>query len=478
MAQDSFSRITTQPAAELSQTQRDYFESCVLAALMQDPGYWQTWGEILCWDKAGRRPVFVSDFQNPVDNAVFETFRRYRKLVPGAPQIVNWELLLALLKQVAAEGLYGAMAMDIDAVVARSQEVASRNLGDMMPYLDAETPKWLAQKRTVLQFRQLTSNGGAWDPESVLSALASTAQKFQTSDQIAVSHFADELFTTDEDKPRMRTHLRQLDTALGGGLTYDEATLVIGCQGSGKTVFSSQLGATLAMTNNLPGVLVTTEQPPLDYELRILSQRCNIPYGRIKDGLGKNGQNLSAKELEMVQDVIQHLRGRLLFVDWRRRKEQSFKQMLGRELESIQNKYGRMHWLMVDWIGGGMGEITAELLQHYRLVLQSAADSLVQIGISNHMAVIALAQAHPVKGKDNPKVDESCIAECKSMGRDYTNVFGISALYDPRLKSEELEPGKSPYAMKQNLFLSKARKSVGGMVPWKRDYEFQRMLDW
>lgn len=277
------------------------------------------------------------------------------------------------------------------------------------------------------------------------------------------------------DIRRIQSGLTQLDAKIGGGFGEKEHSLFIAGTGGGKTVMACQLAATFAL-NGEPGIFISTEQGHEELEPRIYSNLCSIPFNLIKDGVKED--KLPEDKLKLVEELDRQLAAKLTFLDWKDDRSKSVMQDLENEvLRFTETKGFPPKWMIFDWIGGGLGQLSVKDLALVRQIYQLTADKMAQIADTHNMVTISFAQAATAKAKNNAKIDSDCMAECKSMGRAAVNIIGISALTD---NTDEQEGVNAPpmYRDKQFFYVSKARKGEGAMIPFRREFAFQRIRNW
>jgi KaiC/GvpD/RAD55 family RecA-like ATPase len=273
------------------------------------------------------------------------------------------------------------------------------------------------------------------------------------------------------DVERLPSGINKLDHAMGGGFGRKEGNLIISPTGGGKTVCACQLAGSFA-SQNLKGILLTTEQGHEELEPRLVSNFCGIPFERIKDKVDL--KLLNPSERQKYDDFREKMRGRLFFSEWRDSSKAAHTH-LEEEVDRIAQKVGQVDFLIVDWIGGALGELNLNDTSSIRHIYQATADKTWDISEKYDMTTIAFAQAHPEKGVNRVKVDSSVLSECKSMGRNACYIIGITAL----LKNlEDMTDDTPTYKDQQFFYISKGRKSIGGKVPFRRQYEFQRMANY
>jgi KaiC len=117
---------------------------------------------------------------------------------------------------------------------------------------------------------------------------------------------------------RLETGIRGLDEMLNGGIPEGDSVLVVGPAGSGKTLFAQQF-VTHGIQNGEPGVMVTFEEHPLQYQNRaerfgldlkkmVSDDQLSIIYLRPLD--------LSVDEtLQEIQDTVRKIKAKRVSID-------------------------------------------------------------------------------------------------------------------------------------------------------------------
>jgi replicative DNA helicase len=256
---------------------------------------------------------------------------------------------------------------------------------------------------------------------------------------------------------------------MGGGFGMKEMTLMIGSTGAGKTVFACQLATAFAL-NGEPGILITTEQTHDQLEPRYVACNCSIPIEQIKDGI--NFDKMSKAQVQLIKEMQAKIGKKMVILDWINDRSKTVCEDLSEEIRRFRSDYKvNPRWLIFDWIGGAMGAVSNKDMSVFRLIMQKTADKLADIAHQESMAVIALAQGNIKECRNNMRVDSTCLAENKSLGRNATTILGISQLQE---QVDAMSSGEPPYVRKQFIFVSKARKGVGGLIPVRRAFEYQR----
>ena len=448
-------------------SQEGWFALQVLGCLINSPAFYDAVRGQLCVDLKTRE--FATDFRDDVDNAIFRIVKDYHALVAGAAQAsVSDDFARGLLQKLAMEYKIGFPMLlgpdEVGAALIRLNAARNVRLDEALPVVTSGFNYWLKKQRVFRTIRALTSVV-SWHPGNLVEALQNQTSAVDTiaGDETAKS-FGAGLDDGGDDVPRIPTGLRCLDVPLGGGLARGEFSLFIASTGVGKTVLATQVAAHFA-TMGLGGLLITTEERRKDLELRMVSNRAGIPYKRILERFDPG--LLTGVDHERYHAVRAALDSRLTIVEWLGDRSRS----VGQDLESEVRKAGKIDFVILDWIGGALGETKPELV---RLAYQAAANKLADIARAHNLICIGLAQAHPAQSRNKAKVDSTMLCECKTMGQRATNIVGISGLeqvIEDGCESERI------YQDRQFFFISKCRKSKGGLKPFIREFDYQRIRD-
>lgn len=235
-------------------------------------------------------------------------------------------------------------------------------------------------------------------------------------------------------------------------------------------------GQILRRNSGICGMLITTEEPHEDLLPRMASQACNIPYNLLMDGI--NITRLDDLQKQALAEWYINLNN-LMIVNWNKKMGVSVALDLENEISKFMEEYGKKpDFIILDWVGGALGSGAPKEL--IRLVYQEAADAFEKAAKRHMFVGVAFAQAD--KSANNIiGIDMRHIAECKTMGRNYSAIIGITNLYSKSLGASEVpdDPGNNDIrAPKQFFFCSKTRKGRNKQVPFSRDYMYQRQAAW
>jgi KaiC/GvpD/RAD55 family RecA-like ATPase len=453
----------------LVDTQRDWFEAQVLAACLHSKAFYDHVSPVLCVHPSDPKKIF-EDFSYPVDNLIYRLIQQYRNSSSGrvGTNAVPFGFLQVTAQAMAAVG--DLMAEQVPSLEQRVTFLAAQPVEPLLPIIESSVSYWLGKSRAQ-KIATRASADPSWSPEDLVREISQSVDHAQhTSGKDYKHEIGDGRRNKTLDVTRIQCGLTEYDRRMGGGFGYKEFSLGIAGTGAGKTVLACQFATTFAL-NGYPGMLITTEQSHDQLEPRIYSNFCDIPFDMIKDGVDLD--KLPPDKQAAVLNIEARLKGKLQVLNWNQDNSKSIVADLQNEVTKFKDQYGvRPHWLIFDWIGGALGQMSRQDMAIIRHVYQETADKLSQIAEKENMVTIAFAQAQTLAARNNARIDSSAIAECKTMGRNATTIFGISNIQE---NTEAMESGgNAPYLTKQYMFISKARKGVGGLIPIFRKFENQR----
>lgn len=466
------------PNKELYQsidTNPDWFEFYLLVACLKSHEFALKVKDVLCVS-AENKDTSVNDFSFPADNVIYQGARTFRRMTFSQAKPSDVVPVTFIQQMVAAALRNGDMLEEqVQPINNRLNLLMQYDLAGMAPILEIGLSYWLGKKRTKKLMLERAGDDN-WSPEDMAREMSLAVSSARLVKDGEYAHeFGAGIKRKELDVKRLPSGLHMLDKAMGGGFAYGEGTLLISPTGGGKTVAACQLGATFAL-NNYGGLFITTEQKHKELEPRTVSNLCNIPFEMIKDGV--HMEKLSQEHQVRVEELMERIGKHMVTLDWID-VQKTVLEDLEHEIQKYNQKYGRCHWLLFDWLGGGMGMITdPKVLANLRHVYQNVADHMCVLASRYDLVAIGLAQANIMKSKNNIRLDSSCIHDNTQLGRKMTTILGLSAIMEPIDQMEGSDGGAPPYRRKQFLYVSKARKGAGGLVPVERAYEYQRLKTW
>ena len=460
-----------QPAFhELIDSNRDWFEAQLIAGCCKDPALCSRVKDTLCVHPSEAGYV-QEDFPYPVDNLIYRIIRRYREETAGHAglNVVPQDYFGAALNVLVEKG--EVLADNVPAALERFRYLLAQTAESILPQLADHVGYWLAKRRIQKAVVVAANDANFLRPEELAAEInQAVALQDQMGAEKSEHEFGDGWIQGVPDVSRLSTGLRRLDEVVGGGLGIGEFALFIAPQAGGKTVMACQLGAKFAQDGH-DGILITTEQPHVELERRIVSNCCGIPFKLRKDGF--HPEKLSPDKAAQVAKLHELIRKKMLILEWRSDRAKSMTTDLREVVRAYREKRGKNpDWLIVDWIGGGLGPLAPQQLQYYRLLFHQLANELGALAEREKIVVVGFIQANTVTRKNNLRIDSTHIAECKTAGQSAHTIVGISAMQE---SADAMENGDATaFARRQLLWVSKSRKGTGGGVPVERDFEYQR----
>jgi hypothetical protein len=451
---------------KLVDSQPEEFELMLLCSLDKFPAHMAKVHGSLCRDPEGN---FVRDFDDYRNNALYRVLDSYHALM--SKQSDNYPRLSEQMAGVylvthARDGRMGVAMEDVQEVLKRLREVRMMNPAHCFMLSREGYSYWIRKQRMYSILKSGTASK-SWDPDELMGQVSEQLSGVGGSQERTLFELSETLSSRPEEVDRISTGMAALDASLAGGLGKKEYVLFIAPQGAGKTVLACQLATTMSLQGDV-GLLVTTEQPDVELAPRMVSNNCNIPFGRFtKQGFHAE-HGWTQDEVHRYREWVKEIRGRLYIKNWDKAK--SVTANLEEVIREVLKVAGKLDYLVLDWIGGAMGVISANDSSAIRHHYQFTSDAMADIADDHNLRAVAFAQAHPVRALNKKKVDASCIAECASMGRNATAVFGITALLDQMADDES----DVVYSKNQFFYCSKGRKAENKHVRVQRDFGYQR----
>lgn len=488
---------------------QEWFEKSVLAVCRSDIQSFKKFKLVLCL-KSGTKDKHSDDFENLKHNILYEAIKSYNNLFEGIGEKVfkpiNSSQVRGFLTEKASKG-ESVMFSEIDELVEYFENnIASIECDSNLVFLvNAGITYYLKAIRAKKILNSASLLGVNLDDLSLLceenmeiinklgddnKILKDVPDRIKIAD---IEEFDDPdkvlIESLDCDIPRLNESI--------SSFRKGHAYLFIGGTGSGKTIIACQLSCAFSYNNNASGLYISTEQKHDELYRRIVSNKCSIPHRSISQGIFKD--KLTAGEriryLEFRTKIMQLNVGDAQFINWGNFQKQSninFINKIEEEIDNYEEESGRkVDYVILDWIGGALGSM-ADAGDKTRHIYQAAADALEELCRKRNFVAIAFAQAIPAS-VNKVKIDSLDLSECKTMGRNYSAIIGISSLYseeyakqldqDRNKKRKDYRAGSdledaATYAIKQFLFISKSRFGDPKAVPFKREYEYQRVTPW
>lgn len=486
-----------------------WFEQAIVAVCRSDLNSFKKFSPVLCL-KSGSKDKHSDDFEEHNNNILYDAIRGYNSLFEGASESIFKPIgttqLLSMLNERAGKGEMVSFS-EIPEIVKYFEEVILPfTVGEDTEYLvNTGIPYYLKSIRAKKIINSASLLGINLDDLALIcetdvelinklddggKLLQNVPDRIELSD---IDEFDDPnkvlVETLDCDIPK----LNETISSFRKGHAY----LFIGGTGSGKTIVACQLACAFSYINGASGLYISTEQKHDELYRRIISNKCSIPHRTINQGIFKDKltPNERQRYLEFRNKAFSLNSGDAQFINWGNFQKQNDINIIKKiedEIDTYEKESGKkIDYVILDWIGGALGSM-AEAGDKTRHIYQAAADALEELCRKRNFVAIAFAQAVPA-AVNKVKIDSQDLSECKTMGRNYSAIIGISSLYseeyakqvdqeknkkrkDYRIGSELDEA--ATYSIKQFFFISKSRFGDPKAVPFKREYEYQRVAPW
>jgi hypothetical protein len=486
-----------------------WFEQAIVAICRTNLQSFKKFSSVLCL-KSGFKDKHSDDFEEHYHNIIYDAIRGYNSLFEGASESIFRPIgtpqLQTVLNERASKGEVVGFSEIPDIIKYFEEVIVPFPSGEDTVYLvNTGIPYYLKNTRAKKIINSASLLGANLDDLALLcetdvtlinrlddggKLLVNVPDRIELSDIDAFDDPNKALVETlDCDIPK----LNETISSFRKGHAY----LFIGGTGSGKTIVACQLASAFSYINGASGLYISTEQKHDELYRRIVANKCSIPHRTISQGIFKDKltPNELQRYLEFRDKAFSLNSGDAQFINWGNFQKQADINMIKKiedEIDTYEKGSGKtVDYVILDWIGGALGSM-AEAGDKTRHIYQAAADALEELCRKRNFVAIAFAQAVPAS-VNKVKIDSQDLSECKTMGRNYSAIIGISSLYseeyakqidqEKNKKRKDYRVGSelddtATYATKQFFFISKSRFSEAKAVPYKREYEYQRVSPW
>jgi hypothetical protein len=465
--------ITATPAARAEMVYRHFgnFESYLLAGCIKHWDLWAQFRSLICI--ASDKPnEWVSDFENPADNAIYYAVMSHNVQFAGknAHAPLSLDLLTGYLNMLASKGFLVGFS-EVQLIQYRFAELLQLDLGPAVPTVTMCVPHWIRTRR----MRAIVSMNAELNPDLVMSQMTKLNSQLASASGKKNDYFIGENF---ESGPpvmvqRYPMGMHGLDAVVGGGLARGEGAYFIAAQNTGKTVHAVQTAVTLASSSKLRGILISTEEGNDRLERRIFSRVARLPYRKVKDGIDPSTFTPDEKKrFDLARQELRELPFRI--VVWPKTGDLSIVNDIDAQIARYQDMFGGLDFVSLDWIGGALGSLKENDPGFLRILYQITGDKMAAVASTHNLITMSYAQARPKprEGYDNPRVGPEHLNECKTLGNNMTTGVGISGL-----RSQADADGTPLFEDKQFFYAFKSRTGEGGRVPFWRNYAIQQISD-
>lgn len=456
--------------------QPEWFENLVLGCAIQDMEFFLRVQKALCRSLEGN--ASSDDFQLRLRNPVYTAAAVYNSahaLHPGRPFTpINAEVMAIMLRN-KADDADGILPDEIPEALRLFHEAMQVDVARWKSMVELGITRWLTDRK-MMQVIQSPYMFGGWSLAEVRARLALVEQQsssLDTQDKVmrgVMGFYLDHPELVD-DEERLLTNLGELNNVLGGGFVKGDTALVISPPSGGKTILACQLAGYWS-TIGVGGIFVTTEQPQVQLERRLLSNFAKIPFNQVVNEW--NPAKLDEKQLMNYRAWRDSMKAPIQVVDWTIPGNTILANLRGEIEHYIKAFNTPPEYLIFDWIGSALAESVGGDPDKIRWKYKEAVDTCVNLCKEYNMVGIVLAQAAPGKSLNKFPLTIEHIAEAKNMSERTSVVIGLTALFAENM-DEETDHAKVMYHERQYLCASKSRKGPGGNARIKRRYDYQRL---
>ena len=287
---------------------------------------------------------------------------------------------------------------------------------------------------------------------------------------------------------RQPTGIVGLDQAFNGGWGPGECYLLFGGTKAGKSIAAAQCAWNQLQLESGWPLIVSTEMPARKYVVRIVSNACGIPIGKLQDcttfdeirGVVAGDQG-SRFNLERVEKVLQTIATKLRVAKVNSDDALNAAGLIEREMLMYESIHGRYPtWICLDWLGtladvNGGGQESSKRAAMW----EHSANSIVKFTEKHNIPTLVLAQAVN-NSQQLPLLTIDSIGIAKGIGKQMTVVVGITNLADKKaIMDAATGKGELPdnLILEDQLFcVCASRIGDDRPVPVRRDFRYQRFV--
>jgi len=415
----------------------------------------------------------ILEFENGMNNALYLSIRICKQMSTDRNKPVDPRFVRQWLEYIAGlPHTCGITLKEVDKTMEHFKSLQDQPAESLLNLVTRGFSRWLKKKRLTSYVTSATSDE-EWAPDAVEAAVARASASVSSRTDKAQLAACDLFVDLENQAPRLKTSIPRLNDSLGGGYGLGEAVCWISATGGGKTVAALQIAMEMLMSNgpDVRGLYITTEQPPEQLFPRLVSAQLSIPFDEnITDGVDL--RRLDSKQRQNAADLVKTMGNRLLFERWQDMgNATTFKQDMEAKIQKFLREYGRLDFLVFDWLGAALVGKTEKNPDQLRLIYHFAALALCDLAEQYGFSCHYFAQANPVQADKQKRVKAIHCAECKTIDQKSHVTIGISAL---KQKGDDSEDGEDVYETRQYWFYDKNRKARGKLLFVDREMHYQR----
>ena len=457
----------------------------MIACFWKDPDFFLEYAPFITqfydYTNRERTEKICRDFSLSVDNTIFDCLTWFNmpfadvedaSKIPIAPE----EFIMGIVRaQVAAQR---RLDYEIPKLEERFEQLKNIQPGPFLALVKQGLEPWFKSQRLKQSAGDL--NKDFVNFEDQLETFQRIEENSQVSQETCVKDFTEnyeDQIVQDDFKSRdiYPCSIQGLNLATGGGFAKQEAVMIFAPESCGKTVIATQLARDYA-EQNLNVLFVSTEQGQNELYPRFISNYCNIPFDKVKNGINTKALT-DTQKASMQQWHTKIGSKRLKIVEWGGTAVDA-KVKMEPLIKNLAKEGWKADVVIFDWLGGGLGELANKDLQYMRLMFKNMADTFCRIPRKHDLIFIYMMQASIGTALNKKLLDQSDLGECKGAGQNAAWGFAISGMHESRSgKNEVMSTKKQTWADEQFIHPFKVRKSCGGWFSVKRDFGYQRFKD-
>lgn len=465
---------------KLVDTHPEWFEQFLLVVLLRYPKVFRTHMDKICGPKTRSKDWKTAsaamqinanhrDFRLPAANFLFCLARQYYVCSEAEDLLFPYNLATSWAQKMEESGdLMPRESETISQLYYSCLTIPDSDVQAYAPMFTAEAILyWLQKARVRTITEQVGRNNLTLNSlEEIIgrekAAVGSATKVSAVSLGAGIGQDEEE-----EETLRIPSPWYDLNKKMGGGFPVRTYTLIGGATDAGKTSVATQItGHAAKLGYNV--LFITTEDPLPKIQGRILSNLANVPYELINEKvvprlLPENHRNNILKTIEEVEP-------RLRIVDWALELDVDVTSSLGGILNDLDQEGWVPDMIVLDWIGGAMGELNDERLALLRHIMMRASNFMANVAKSRNVASVATCQLDPKKGYNRKAVSHVDVAENKKLAVPAQYFLALTGML-----ADENEENAS-FQEEQFFNITKCKGAKGGKVKLKRALHYQRFL--
>jgi hypothetical protein len=466
-----------EPAIEaIINNHTDVFELQILGCVSQLPQMYYKYRDII--GKFDSRYGECNEFSAEVDNEIYMAVAKYYDALSASAEDVNkiqpckWDWVKLIIQGKVNQNKLNPDVMANAAL--RFKAATNQPAKNFQSIVDKGIQYWLAQKRSRRGVAPLMGDMRK-NVDDIKAAIAQVETSVQSLGERQSTGLMDGLISAADDHKYsgdiIPFPLPTLNNALEGGITKTEIILGVAPQNGGKTVWATMCGRFWAeMKYNV--LFISTEELVTRIVPRIVSSGMDIDYKLIARGIRE--MNFDKDQWDKIVEYIKMLETQMRF-QFHKTEGTGIADLLPGIIETeIENGF-TPDILILDWLGGGLGERAKNDRDTMTQFYKESAAKLKTVALDYNLMLMTMAQAGMSKSKDQKLIDAQMIDNCTGLAERFDFGIGISALQETNV--DRSVQNRATFKETQYINPFKVRYAQGGAVPVLRRFGTQKFLD-